>query len=123
MNKRNQPQIGIWWDNGSLIVAFPHKPVAPDLSTGLCDSDDAHNDLWPDAAMQLGLSDFAEYFSVPRGRVLWSPAKQSSIIYHGNVTTPERLEEIAKEFHLDEWESRTDIHYMMGNSLDDLFDD
>lgn len=31
--------------------------------------------------------------------------------------------EIAKVFHLGEWESRTDIHYMMGDSIDDFFDD
>lgn len=46
---KDEPQIGIWWDNGSQIVAFPHQPGETELSTGLCDSDDAHNDLWPDA--------------------------------------------------------------------------
>ncbi len=127
MNSKNKlranPQIGIWWDNGSKIVAFSHLPAEPDRSTGLCDSDDAHNDLWPDAAMRFGLTEFEEYFSVPRGRVLWSPAKQTSIIYHGNATGPERLEKIAKEFSLGNWELRTDIHYMMGDSIDYLFDD
>ena len=120
---KKHPQIGIWWDNGSQIVAFPHQPGEPDSSTGLCDSDDAHNDRWPDAAMQFGLSEFAEYFSVPRGRVLWSPTKKNSIIYHGNATTADRLDEIAKLFHLGTCESRTDIHYMMGDSIDYLFDD
>ncbi len=121
MNRK--PQIGIWWDNGTRIVAFPHSPDKADSAAGLCDSDDAHNDLWPDAAMQFGLTDFEEYFSVPRGRVLWSPAKRTSIIYHGNSTTSERLEEIASVFQIGKWESRTDIHYMMGRSVDDLFDD
>ena len=73
--------------------------------------------------MQFGLTEFTEYFSIPRGRVLWSPAKQSSIIYHGNSTNPERLDKIANVFHLGEWESRTDIHYMMGDSIDHLFED
>lgn len=120
---KNEPQIGIWWDTGSQIVAFPHSPSEADSTTGLCDSDDAHNDLWPDAAMQFGLTEFAEYFSVPRGRVLWSPSKRISIIYHGNATTVGRLDEIAKVFRLGQWESRTDMHYMMGRSVDDLFDD
>ncbi|TWU38693.1 hypothetical protein Q31b_37710 [Novipirellula aureliae] len=123
MSFSRQPQIGIWWDNGTQIVAFPHSPGNADSATGLCDSDDAHNDLWPDAAMQFGLTDFEEYFSVPRGRVLWSPIKQTSIIYHGNETTTDRLDEIAKVFRLGEWDSRTDMHYMMGSSVDDLFDD
>jgi len=119
----NEPQIGIWWDDGSQIVAYPHGPGEADRATGLCDSDDAHNDSWPDAAMRFGLTDFEEYFSIPRGRVLWSPAKQTSIIYHGNATTPQRLKEIAAEFSLKTWESRTDIHYMMGDAIGDLFDD
>ncbi|TWU10514.1 hypothetical protein [Allorhodopirellula heiligendammensis] len=72
--------------------------------------------------MQLGLTDFEEYFSVPRGRVLWSPTKKTSIVYHGNTTTPERLQKIADEFSLADWESRTDIHYMMGDAIGDLFD-
>ena len=121
MNKL--PQIGIWWDNGSHIVAFPHLPGESDRATGLCDSDDAHNDLWPDAAIRLGLTDSEEYFSVPRGRVLWSPSKKTSIIYHGNATSTDRLEKIAVMFSLTEWEPRTDIHYMMGDAISDLFDD
>lgn len=120
---KNEPQIGIWWDNGRQIVAFPHSPGKAASATGLCDSDDAHNDLWPDAAMQFGLTDFEEYFSVPRGRVLWSPAKQISIIYHGNATKSERLDEIVNVFQLGAWNSLTDIHYMMGSSVDNLFND
>lgn len=119
----SEPQIGIWWDDGSKIVAFPHASGEVDLATGLSDSDDSHNDLWPDAAMRFGLIDFEEYFSIPRGRVLWSPAKQLSIIYHGNATTPERLKKIAAEFSLEKWEARTDIHYMMGDAVNDLFND
>ena len=71
---------GILWDNGTQIVAFHHSPREADSATGLCDRDDAHNDLWPDAAKQLGFMDFEEYVSVPRGRVLWSLANRISII-------------------------------------------
>lgn len=31
----NEPQIGIWWDNSTQIVAFPHSPGKADLTTGL----------------------------------------------------------------------------------------
>lgn len=48
---------------------------------------------------------------------------KTSIIYHGNTTTPQRLQKIAAEFSLTYWESRTDTHYMMGDAIDDLFDD
>lgn len=69
--------------------------------------------------MQFRLTDFEEYFSIPLGRVLWSPAKPISIIYHGNTTTNERLKEIASVFQLGQWESRIDIHYMISSSVDD----
>ena len=116
------PLIGIWWDNGSKIIAFNHVPDESDVQAGYCDSDYAHNDFWPKAGMQFGLDESAEYFDVPRGRVLWSPVKQASVIYHGNATPQDRLEKIAETFQLDDWTARTDIHYTIGGAVDDLFD-
>jgi len=81
-NTMTVPQIGIWWDNGSKIVSFSHAPGEADRYTGLCDSDFTHNDLWRKAAKQFSLSEFQEYFSIPRGRVLWSPSKKIGVIYH-----------------------------------------
>ena len=117
------PLIGIWWDDGSQIVPFHHLPDENNVQAGYCDSDFAHNDFWPQAKMQFGLDEWAEYFSVPRGRVLWSPAKQTSVIYHGNATSPDRLEKIADTFKLGNWNAKTDIHYTIGNAVDDFFDD
>lgn len=122
-NTMTGPQIGIWWDNGSKIVSFAHAPGEADRFTGLCDSDFTHNDLWRKAAKQFGLSEFREYFSIPRGRVLWSPSKTIGVIYHGNATSQHRLEAIAKEFSLAAWKAQTDSHYMMGGEIDELFDD
>ena len=51
------PKIGIWWDDGSLIVSFLDLPGEPDRSTGLCDSDYTHNELWPEAAMRLAIDE------------------------------------------------------------------
>lgn len=125
MTKRTNtsPLIGIWWDNGSKIVAFHHPPDEDDVQVGFCDSDYAHNDFWPEAGMQLGLDASAEYFDVPRGRVLWSPARQISVIYHGNATPQPRLERIAETFQLDKWTAQTDTHYMIGDAVDEYFDD
>ncbi|MDZ4849986.1 MAG: hypothetical protein SGI77_11930 [Pirellulaceae bacterium] len=106
-----------------MIVAFPHAPGRPIQITGLCDSEESHNDLWPEAAMQFDVGIDDEYFSIPRGRVLWNPVKLQSIIYHGNRTSAARLKEIATIFKLTVWTTRTDIHYMMGNAADRLFDD
>jgi len=118
-----EPQIGIWWDNGKTIVAFPHDPGPPIQDTGLCDSEDNHNDLWPEVAMRYKAGEDDEYFSIPRGRVLWDPVRLQSIIYHGNGTDVQRLQEIAAVFKLSNWTARADIHYTMGNAADRFFDD
>jgi len=118
-----KPQIGIWWDNGHVVVAFPVAAGIPDQATGMCDSDDSHNDCWPEAAMRFRAEQDDEYFSVPRGRVLYDPKRQKSIIYHGNHTSAVRLSLIAAEFALENWEPRLDGHYMMGPAADRFFDE
>lgn len=117
------PQIGLWWDAGRQIIAFPRPVGQPDAATGICDSDDSHNDLWPEAAMLLDAGTDDEYFSVPRGRVMWNPTERVSIIHHGNGTPAARLPEIAKEFELTKWVPRADINYTMRTAADRLFDD
>ena len=116
------PQIGIWWDNGEKIVAFPHPPGDRCHETGWCDSEDSHNDFWPEAAMQFSAGIDDEYFSIPRGRVLWNPVTRKSVIYHGDATSAERLRESAKVFKLTDWTSSTDTHYMTGSAADREFD-
>lgn len=116
-----KPQIGIWWDNGAIIVSFPVSAHIPDPVTGLCDSEDSHNDCWPEAAMRFQAEQDDEYFSVPRGRVLYDPRRKKSIIYHGNRTAKSRLPLIAAEFALKHWESLQDVHYMMGSAADRFF--
>ncbi|MCO8122622.1 hypothetical protein NHH03_12820 [Stieleria sp. TO1_6] len=113
MSNGEQPQIGLWWDNGATIVAFPVSPGHPDSETGLCDSDDSHNDCWPDAAMLLDAEPDDEYFSVPRGRVKYDPTRKISIIFHGNRTDESRLPLIASKFQLQKWEARKDGHYVI----------
>jgi len=73
--------------------------------------------------MQFGAGEDDEYFSIPRGRVLWNAANQTSVIYHGNGTDQSRLQQIAKVFKLTKWTAHPDIHYMMGSAADRMFDD
>ena len=117
------PKIGIWWDNGQAIVAFSVPVGRPDPESGLCDSDASHNDYWPEAAMQLGATLVDEYFSIPRGRVMYDPGRDKAIIYHGNRTDATRLALIAAKFELRNWEARLDGHYMMGSAADRYFDE
>jgi hypothetical protein len=110
---KRDPQIGIWWDNGELIIVFPTSAGKSDPETGLCDTEDSHNDCWPEAAMQLGAEPDDEYFSVPRGRVKYDPERNISIIFHGNHTAESRLPMIAAKFGLQNWEARKDGHYVI----------
>ena len=117
------PLIGIWWDDGTTVVSFSESVDPNDARHGISDSDFAHNDCWPEAATQLSLSPDTEYFDVPRGRVLWHASKSQSIILHGNYTSVDRLKVIAEVFQLENWSAETDLHYMMGDVADGLFDD
>jgi len=117
------PQIGIWWDDGEQLVVFSHPPADVEPIEGICDSELGHVDLWPEAAMRLGKTADDEYFCVPRGRVVWLVNSKEGRIIHGNATPPNRLEAVANAFNLRKWEAQTDCHYMMGDRLDDLFED
>ena len=115
--------VGIWWDNGRVIVSFKHLPGPPERLTKLCDSDFNHVDFWGEAAFRLGSDHGDEYYSIPRGRILWNPFTCESIIYHGNATSLDRLKLIAEEFALVRWVAKQDLHYCLGDLTDALFSD
>ena len=74
-------------------------------------------------AKMLNQSLSADYFIVPRGRVLFDRQREMGFIYHGNSTGQSQLQRIAKLFGLSDWESAIDDHYLMGNAADELFSD
>jgi hypothetical protein len=117
------PKIGIWWDNGKKIASFPVPAGQPDAVVGICDSEDSHIDRWPEVAIQLGAYPVDEYYSIPRGRVMYDTIRNVSIIYHGNQTDAARLSLIAEEFELVNWVAHLDDHYMMGDAADEYFND
>jgi hypothetical protein len=119
------PHVGIWRDDGSTIVALPHKHSENTTCIGgHIDSNLAHVDAWPSIAAQLGRNGEDEYFCVPRDRVLWDATNQRGIILHGPATIIERLKLIAQRFNLGEdWNAETDCHYFTGDDADSLFDD
>jgi len=73
------PQIGIWWDGGEQLVVFSHAPTDVEPIEGICDSELAHADLWPEAAMRFGKTPDEEYFCVPRGRIVWLGTRRTSV--------------------------------------------
>jgi hypothetical protein len=119
----DRPKIGIWWDNGSCLVALAHPPESKSHDGRHIDSDLNHVDEWAKVAKKLGKSPRDEYFCVPRGRVIWDMKLKRSVIYHGSSTTKARLDRIAEEFQLANWIAAQDDHYELGDSADALFDD
>jgi len=119
----SSPHVGIWWHRSQRLVGFAQAIDDLPEFVGLVDSDLGHNDLWTAARPELGCDELAEYFDVPRGRVLWSPSKKRGLIYHGNGTDTETLNQIAAMFGLLRWDVQHDDHYFVGENLEKFLDD
>jgi len=117
------PKIGIWWDDGTNLVALCHPFDENFTGVNLRDSNLFHTKKWPEIAHRFQRTDADEYFSVPRGRVLFDLGEKRGQILHGNETSPERLKAIAEAFDLLDWIPRIDDHYLMGAHADELFND
>lgn len=120
----DSPLVGIWWDDGTTLAAFAHS-INQGVSCleRLIDSNLEHWREWPKVCSKFGKLPSDEYFDVPRGRVIHDAGQGRSVIYHGSATPPERLPMIAKAFGLDEWIAAVDLHYEMGDAIDELFDE
>lgn len=117
------PLIGIWWDDGTTLVALTHHPTENFSGEHWIDSNLNHAEEWGRVGPQFGLSYRSEYFSIPRGRVLLNRRTGVSIIYRGAATDADRLRLIAAEYCLNDWDSEIDEHYQTGPDADALFDD
>ena len=120
-----EARVGIWWDDGSTIVALAHAQIG-NVTRGRnrVDSNLAHVDEWPRVAKKLGRTIADEYFCVPRGRVLFDVKSRRGIILHGPATSVERLKLIAQRFNLGKgWRTETDCHYFTGDDANRLFDE
>ncbi|MBL9164613.1 MAG: hypothetical protein JNL18_17935 [Planctomycetaceae bacterium] len=118
---RTAPLIGIWWDDGSTLVALTHSPAENASAGPLIDSELNHFEQWEKIASRFGLSSDDEYFEVPRGRVLLKQQTGEGLIYHGNATTPARLRAIAARYKLTKWTTQRNEHYDVGPDADALF--
>lgn len=115
--------VGIWWDDGTGQAVLAHSPTENATGDLLVDSNLKHVSEWPRVCKQFGKSAGDEYFSIPRGRVVYDRQHDRGIIYHGPATSPDRLQLIAEEFHLEDWISRLDEHYFTGADADRLFEE
>lgn len=117
----SDPMIGIWWADRNRIVAILQRPNRATDRTSLLDSDFSHADEWPGIAHHFGKTPDVDYFVIPRGRILFDRDQGIGILYHGNFTEGNRLQEIATLFGFAVWKAQLDDHYLMGDSVDDLF--
>lgn len=114
------PQVGIWWDDGRRLVAVSVPTESVAAQAGVVDGPFNHVDEWPQYAAQFGMTSDSEYFTVPRGRVIFR-SNGEAVILHGPSTSRSRLKRIAERFQLDRWGSLIDEHYFIGSDADELF--
>jgi hypothetical protein len=113
--------VGIWWHHRRQLVGFGQPVATIQEPRTLIDSNLTHADAWDMARRELSCPSEAEYFSIPRGRILWHAERELGIFYHGNATQKGVLGRLAKLFGLPRWEAHMDVHYLTGQTLDDYF--
>ena len=113
--------VGIWWHDDERLVAFLQSIAEIKAVGHLIDSDLSHDAVWETARHELTDHEDAEYFEIPRGRIVWDTVHCSGILYHGNATPTEVFEELAKLFRLPRWEARLDEHYLTGEALEAFY--
>lgn len=125
------PEIGVFWFYKDTVLG---KAVALDMAEGIgigvLDSPDTHTDLWDNNSSLLRVFPElygSEYFSMPRGRVLWVQKTSTARIFMDDLLFKETTKKkILKYFDLCttnvQWEK--DPHYTTDtNDIDFLFDD
>jgi hypothetical protein len=116
------PLIGIWWDDGRIIVAITEAPPAYASHVPLIDSELHHGDAWEQVAAQFGLSSHDDYREIPRGPVLRCRTGEG-LILHGNGTSEMRRRAIAARFRLTSWTARRMQHYDTKPAEDELLEE
>ena len=118
-NATCDPFVGIFWLYAHRLVFTHAVPLADglrygDAVTGRKD----HADYWEELLLQVKLNILPmelreEYFSIPRGRVVFHTDTQNFYVYHGNNTTKAALRKVATAFHLPKEKTvfEQDTHY------------
>lgn len=125
------PNIGIFWLYKEKVFGrASHVSAGEENCPGLLDSPRNHADVWDDDRTLL--ADFPElygkeYFSIPRGRVLWNEAGQHAIVYMDATLFSDRCKELIVDFfglNGCEVKWKKDMHYTTSpEGLAEIFDD
>lgn len=125
------PRIGIFWIYKDRVFGRS-SPVTTGEENypGLFDSPNNHSEVWEeDRTLLVEFPELRgkEYFSVPRGRVLWNEAGQHAIVYMDEVLFSDRCKGLIVDFFdLDGYEVKwkRDMHYTTSpDALGAIFDD
>ena len=115
----SEPLLGIFWFFNGQLVFFDAIPVSDgirygDAITGKKD----HADYWEDLRSEGLLNVLPEklrqeYFSIPRGRVVYHVDSDRFFVYHGNNIKKKDLRQVIKKFCLpkDKTVFEQDLHY------------
>lgn len=113
--------VGIWWHDTDRLVAYLQSIAEIETADHLIDSELDHAAAWETARRELSCRTETEYSDVPHGRITWDTIHQCGILYHGNSTSPELIEELARLYRLPRWEVRLDVHYLTGEALSEFY--
>ena len=117
--KYDSPHVGIFWFYGGKIIFCHSVPLSEgvtygDAVTGIKD----HADYWEELRKESLLSALSEekrneYFSIPRGRVVWHKDSEKFFVYHGGNIPKSGLQKIARKFRLPQGKTvfEQDLHY------------
>lgn len=122
-SSKPEPCVEIWWHNDETIVAVVQTLQSFAANRQIVDCNLGHVHEWSLVANTLKQPSSADYFIVPRGRVLFDRQGETGLIDHGNQTGQAMLQRIAQLFGLSAWEAPLDDHYLMGDAADELFAD
>ena len=121
--KKQEPFVGIFWFFYGLPV-FVHAVHISEgqhydkAITGIKD----HADYWEENSGRKYLPEHLqrEYFSIPRGRVVFHENTDEFTVYHGNNMSKQELQEVATIFCLPKAKTRyeQDIHYCDLNEVE-----
>lgn len=112
------PCVGIFWlYKGTVLCIASEISCGSENIPGLIDSKDNHSDVWdsnPDFFKPYPELMGSEYYSIPRGRVLFNKALKMSIIYMDEILFKRDIKKkIISCFNLENvdviW--KNDIHY------------
>mgnify|MGYP003399957813 FL=1 len=113
-----EPLVGIFWFYDGQVLFSHAVPVAEGLSygdavTGIKDHADYWEELSQEELSQIPAHLRGEYFSIPRGRVVYHKDTGMFCVLHGNNLTKRALQEVRKFFHLpkDRTIFEKDLHY------------